>query len=253
MALDRSLGEAVPADQVMLDKPTIEDLEGRIGHGFANRDLLRQALTHMSGATGRLDTYQRLEFLGDRVLGLAVGELLYRTYPGAEEGELSRRLAELVRRETCAEIAEAWDVGPHLRLGPGERKSGGRRNRAILADVCESVIGAVFLDGGYDAARAVVGRAYDERIRVAGNAPRDPKTALQEWAQGRGLATPVYREVERSGPDHAPSFRIAVAVPGVDDADGTGATKRRAEQEAARAMLVREGIWKDETDGRADP
>jgi ribonuclease-3 len=238
MALDRSLGEAVPADQLMLDKPTIGDLEGRLGHSFANRDLLRQALTHMSGATGRLDTYQRLEFLGDRVLGLAVGELLYRTFPDAEEGELSRRLAELVRRETCAEIAEGWDVGPHLKLGLGERKSGGR---------------AVFLDGGYDAAREVVARAYGERIRVAGNAPRDPKTALQEWAQGRGLATPVYREVERSGPDHAPSFRIAVTVAGVDDADGAGATKRRAEQEAARAMLVREGIWKDETDGRADP
>ncbi|WP_240540075.1 ribonuclease III [Salinarimonas soli] len=237
----------------MIEKPSLDDLEARLGHAFANRDLLRQALTHMSGASGRLDTYQRLEFLGDRVLGLAVGELLYRGFPGDEEGELSRRLAELVRREACAAIADAWDVGPHLRLGLGERKSGGRRNRAILADVCEAVIGAVFLDAGYDAARDVVSRAYGERIRLAGNAPRDPKTALQEWAQGRGLATPVYREVERSGPDHAPQFRIAVAVTGVDDADGVGATKRRAEQEAALAMLVREGIWKDGTDGRADP
>ncbi len=236
----------------MLEKPTLADLEARLGHAFADRDLLNQALTHMSGSQKRLATYQRLEFLGDRVLGLAVSELLYRGFPDAEEGDLSRRLAELVRRETCAEIAEAWDVGPHLKLGLGERKSGGRRNQAILADVCEAVIGAVFLDAGFSAARGVVEAAYRDRIRVAKTAPRDPKTALQEWAQGRGLPPPVYREVERSGPDHAPSFRIAVTVTGVEDADGHGASKRRAEQEAALAMLRREGIWKDEADGAGE-
>ncbi len=236
----------------MQGKPTLAEFEARLGHVFADRDLLEQALTHMSGASGRLDTYQRLEFLGDRVLGLAVSDLLYRSFPDAQEGDLSRRLADLVRKETCAEIALAWDVGPHLRLGLGERKSGGRRNTAILADVCEAVIGAVFLDAGFPAARGVVERSYGQRIQVAATAPRDPKTALQEWAQGRGLATPVYRQVERSGPDHAPSFRIAVTVTGVDDADGVGRSKRSAEQEAARAMLVREGIWKDEPDGRDD-
>jgi ribonuclease-3 len=232
----------------MIEKPTLADLEARLGHAFADRDLLNQALTHMSGSQKRLATYQRLEFLGDRVLGLAVSELLYRGFPDAEEGDLSRRLAELVRKETCAEIAEAWDIGPHLKLGMGERKSGGRRNRQILADVCEAVIGAVFLDAGYGTALAVVERAYGGRIHTAKTAPRDPKTALQEWAQGRGLPPPTYREVERSGPDHAPSFRIAVTVMGVDDADGFGASKRQAEQEAARAMLAREGIWKDEGD-----
>jgi ribonuclease-3 len=252
MALDGAVGEAVPADRLMPDKPAIADLEARLGHAFANRELLALALTHMSGASGRLDTYQRLEFLGDRVLGLAVGELLYRAFPGAEEGELSRRLAELVRREACAEIAEGWDVGPHIRLGPGERRSGGRQNRAILSDVCESLIGAVFLDAGYEAARDLVARAYGDRLRATRATPRDPKTALQEWAQGRGLPTPVYREVERSGPDHAPSFRIAVTVAGVDDADGLGATKRRAEQAAALAMLEREGVWRTEADEHAD-
>jgi ribonuclease-3 len=223
-------------------------LETRLGHAFSDRDLLLRALTHMSGADRRLGTYQRLEFLGDRVLGLAVSELLYRGFPDAPEGDLSRRLAELVRRETCAEIAEAWDLGPHLRLGLGERKSGGRRNPAILADVCEAVIGAVFLDAGYEAARAVVERAFGGRIRAADGASRDPKTALQEWAQGLGLPPPTYRQVDRSGPDHAPSFRIAVTVTGVEDAEGEGPSKRRGEQEAARAMLRREGVWKDEAD-----
>jgi ribonuclease-3 len=190
--------------------------------------------------------------LGDRVLGLAIAEMLFAAFPKAAEGELSRRLADLVRRETCAEIALAWDVGPHLHLGSGEVRSGGRRNRTILADVCESMIGAVFLDGGYEAAKALIGRAFAERLRASGQPVRDAKTALQEWAQGRGLPAPTYDVVERSGPDHAPVFRIAARTDSVEAALGEGPSKRAAEQDAAQNLLLREGVWKEARHGGPD-
>ena len=142
------------------------------------------------------------------MLGLAIADMLYRAFPTAPEGELSRRLSELVRRETCAEVAVAWDVGPHLRLGAGEVHSGGRRNQAILADVCEAIIGAVFLDGGYGAAKDLVERSFGARLSAPRRPLRDPKSALQEWAQGRGLPTPNYSVVEQVGPDHAPRFQV---------------------------------------------
>ena len=139
------------------------------------------------------------------MLGLAIGDLLYAAFPGADEGDLSRRLAGLVRRETCAAVATAWDVGPHLALGPGEVQSGGRRNQTILADVCESILGAVFLDAGYEAAKAIVERRlHAPTTDTAAPRGRDAKSALQEWAMARGLPIPVYEVVERSGPDHAP-------------------------------------------------
>ncbi|MDJ1156957.1 ribonuclease III [Chelatococcus sp. SYSU_G07232] len=225
-------------------------LEARIGHRFADADLLERALTHVSAVhSDKTRTYQRLEFLGDRVLGLCVSDMLFAAFPSAEEGELSRRLAELVRKESCAEVATAWEVGPHLKLGDGEVASGGRRNRAILADVCEAIVGAVFLDGGYGAARGVVERAFTERMHAPRRPLRDAKTALQEWAQGRGLPAPTYDLVTRSGPDHAPMFRIAVKVEGLADAVGEGASKRVAEQAAAAGFLQREGIWKADSHG----
>jgi len=225
-------------------KPDTVALEERLGYRFRDRDLLDLALTHVSApGAGTGVSYQRLEFLGDRVLGLAVAEMLYRAYPDAAEGELSRRLAELVRRESCAEVAQAWDVGPHLKLGAGEVHSGGRRNTAILADACEAIIGAVFLDGGYEAARALVERAFAQRLAAPRRPLRDAKTALQEWAQGRGLPTPVYAIVEQVGPDHAPKFRVSAKVEGLDLALGLGASKRSAEQDAARSLLLREGVW----------
>ena len=226
-------------------KPETQQLEERLGYHFNDPDLLVRALTHVSaisGQTGR--NYQRLEFLGDRVLGLAVSEMLCAAFPEATEGELSRRLAELVRRESCAEVAVAWDVGPHLKLGGGEAHSGGRRNPAILADVCESILGAVFLDGGYGAARDLVQRAFAERLSAPRRPLRDAKTALQEWAQGNGLPTPTYALVERVGPDHAPQFRVAAKVKGIPDGIGSGPSKRAAEQDAARSLLLREGVWK---------
>ena len=221
------------------------ELEARLGHVFKDPDLLTRALTHVSGARGG-QSYQRLEFLGDRVLGLAVAEMLVRAFPRATEGELSQRLSDLVRREACAAMAESWDVGPHLILGTGEVQSGGRRNRAILADAAESILGAVFIDAGYEPARALVERALAEQVTAPRTPPRDPKTALQEWAQGLGRPTPVYVIVERSGPDHAPHFHVAARVKGTEQAIGTGGSKRAAEQDAAQRILLREGVWQDQ-------
>lgn len=220
-------------------------LEARLGHVFADRALIDRALTHITAAKsglGRLGSYQRLEFLGDRVLGLAVSDMLVAAFPKADEGELSRRLAELVRSEACAEVAEAMDLGPYIRLGASEAGSGGRRKTAILADVCEAVVGAAFLDGGWPAARALVERFWGGRMLAAVKSLRDPKTALQEWTQGKGMASPLYEEVARSGPDHDLQFRIVVSVPGVGEAEGSGRSKRAAEQAAAEALIAREGL-----------
>jgi ribonuclease-3 len=143
-------------------------------------------------------------------------------------------------------MAEAWDVGPHLILGAGEVQSGGRRNRAILADAAEAILGAVFMDAGYESARGLVERALAEQVRAPRKPPRDPKTALQEWAQGLGRPTPVYVMVERSGPDHAPRFHVAARVKGAEQAIGTGGSKRAAEQDAAQRILLREGVWQEQ-------
>jgi ribonuclease III len=232
-------------------KPNIDALLDRLGYRFERRELLEEALTHVSAPNAGGQSYQRLEFLGDRVLGLAVAEMLYRTFPGAPEGELSRRLAELVRRESCAEIAIAWDVGPYLKLGAGEAHAGERRNQTILADVCEAIIGAAFLDGGYEAARDLVERAFQPLLEAPRRPLRDPKSALQEWAQGRGLPPPTYSIVEQTGPDHAPKFRVMVKVKGAETEFGLGTSKRIAEQAAARSLLLREGVWTEEEHGTA--
>lgn len=225
-------------------QPDLAALEMAIGHSFTDKGLLGVALTHVSALSsqeGRTGSYERLEFLGDRVLGLAVSDLLVQHFPGASEGELSQRLADLVRRETCASVAEAWNVGEHLRFGPGQGKTAGRRNQTILADVCEAIIGATFLDGGYEAARKVIAGAFGERLRQWARAPRDSKTVLQEWAQAQGLPTPRYEIVDRTGPDHAPRFIVRVSVKGLEPADGAGPSKRVGEQAAAKALLEREG------------
>jgi ribonuclease-3 len=216
----------------------------RIGYSFTDDTLLDRALTHISALSGksRQSSYQRLEFLGDRVLGLVISDMLLRAYPKADEGELSKRLAELVRKETCAEVARELDIGSALRLGSSESNAGGRRRVAILADVCEALIGAVFLDGGYAAAAEMVERFWGERMRAIASPPRDAKTALQEWAQGRGLPTPSYKEIERKGPHHNPEFRVAVQLPDRAPAEGLGKSKRAAEQAAAAEMLRREGV-----------
>jgi len=220
------------------------DLETRIGYEFADKSLLERALTHISALSGKSRTasYQRLEFLGDHVLGLIVSDMLFRAFPKADEGELSRRLADLVRKETCADVAREIDLGLAIRLGTSEANAGGRQRTAILADVCEALIGAVFLDGGYAASGCMVERLWGERLRTPARPLRDPKTVLQEWAQARGLPTPSYCEISRSGPHHSPEFVVAVSLPDFAPADGTGRSKRAAEQAAAKAMLSREGV-----------
>jgi ribonuclease-3 len=225
-------------------KVSLADLEIRLAYRFSDRSLAERALTHLSAAPsdlegGRLESYQRLEFLGDRVLGLAVADMLYAAYPQASEGELSIRLAALVRRDACAEVAALWDLGRHLRLGLGEVQTGGRKKTTILADVCEALIGAVFLDGGFVAARALIERAWGERMRAIAAPARDAKTALQEWAQARALGAPAYDEIERSGPDHAPIFTVRVTLEGYPPELGSASSKRAAEQAAAAAFMSR--------------
>ncbi len=226
--------------------------EDRIGYRFKDAALLDQALTHISalgGSRNRGGSYQRLEFLGDHVLGLVVSDMLFRAFPRADEGEMSRRLADLVRKETCAEVAHAIDLGSVIRLGASESSAGGRGRTAILADVCEAMIGAVFIDGGYEAACTLITKLWEQRMRTPKRPLRDPKTVLQEWAQARGLPTPTYREVERKGPDHSPEFRVTVTLPGRVGAEGIGRSKRAAEQEAAAAMLRQEGVKTERIDG----
>ena len=220
-------------------------IEARIGHKFANAELLTTALTHVSALKSsrkRGDSYQRLEFLGDHVLGLIVSDMLYRTFPNADEGELSKRLADLERKESCAEVAKSLGLADDIKLGAVGAGVSARLRKSVLGDVCEAVIGAVFLDGGYDAAAQFVERNWTERMRILRRPLRDPKTTLQEWAQGKGLPTPVYREIERTGPHHDPQFRIAVELPGMATAEGVGGSKRAAEKAAASAMIAREGV-----------
>jgi ribonuclease III len=242
-----------PAKEPKRRRRNTGEFEERIGHRFKDPALLEQALTHVS-AMARVrqrggSSYQRLEFLGDHVLGLIVSDMLFQNFPRADEGELSRRLADLVRKEACADVARIIGLGEAIRLGASESNAGGRDRTAILADVCEALIGAVYVDGGYEAAAALIGRLWEERMRSPVRPLRDAKTILQEWAQGRGLPTPAYREVERKGPDHSPEFRIIVELPGRSPAEGVGRSKRAAEQAAAAAMLSQEGIKSDRRDG----
>ncbi|HEY2226249.1 MAG TPA: ribonuclease III [Xanthobacteraceae bacterium] len=255
---DRAGRPAPPDDQApVAGKPKqprrpASALETRIGYRFKDPALLDQALTHISALTGvrnRAGSYQRLEFLGDHVLGLVVSDMLFRAFPRADEGELSRRLADLVRKEACADVASLIELGAAIRLGGSESNAGGRSRLAILADVCEALIGAVFVDGGYEAAAALITQLWEPRMRAPKRPLRDAKTVLQEWAQALGLPTPAYREVERTGPDHDPEFRVVVELPDRKPAEGIGRSKRSAEQAAASVMLIREGIVTERLDG----
>ena len=224
----------------------MDELTDIIGYEFGDPALAPIAFTHRSAAVGGTRTYERLEFLGDRVLALVIADMLYDAFPYEDEGALAKRLVALVRRETLAEVAAHLGLGPLIRLSRGEEEAGGRENPAILADVCESLIGAVYRDGGMDAARTFIERHWAALMEGTAEPPKDAKTSLQEWAQGRGLALPSYRQVSRSGPDHAPLFTIEVSVGDFPPETGEGPTKRAAEQTAAERLLLRlEG-----TDGR---
>jgi ribonuclease-3 len=212
---------------------------GRLGHDFIRGDLLQAALTHGSVAMPARGDNQRLEFLGDRVLGLVMAEALLEADATAAEGLLAPRFNALVRKETCAEIARSVGLGDVLRLGRSEMLSGGRRKEALLGDAMEAVIAAVYVDGGLDAARDMILRLWGDRIRSVKADARDAKTALQEWAQGRGMAPPRYEQMGRTGPDHAPVFTIRVVLDTSENETAQARTKRQAEQAAAQALLAR--------------
>ena len=209
----------------------------RLGHSFTSPALLVQAVTHGSMTTPNRDDNQRLEFLGDRVLGLVMAEALLTADPHAAEGLIAPRYNALVRRETCADVARAIDLGTVLKLGRSEMQSGGRRKEALLADAMEAVIAAVYLDAGFDAARTVVLWLWADRIGGVDDDARDAKTALQEWAQARGEMPPDYVEVARAGPDHQPLFTIEVRLASGPTEQAVAGSKRQAEQAAAAALL----------------
>ena len=213
--------------------------EARIGHRFADPSLLVRAVTHASVGTPHREDNQRLEFLGDRVLGLVMAEALLEEDVQAREGQLAPRFNALVRKETCADVAREINLGNVLRLGRSEMLSGGRRKEALLGDAMEAVIAAVYRDAGFAVAKALVLRLWGGRIRAVEDDARDPKTALQEWAQARGMQPPLYVELSREGPDHAPVFTIAARLGDGREAQAQAGSKRHAEQDAARALLAR--------------
>ncbi|MDX2222257.1 MAG: ribonuclease III [Rhodospirillaceae bacterium] len=220
--------------------PPARPLEARLGHRFADSALLDQALTHRSvtgqsaNAKTRQATNERLEFLGDRVLGLVIADLLLKTFAAENEGQLAQRLAALVAQPTLVAVARELDLGPNVRAAAGQDAED---TDAILADACEAVIGALYLDGGLAVAAGFIARHWTARMDAAIAPPKDAKSALQEWAQGRGLPLPNYRVIDQSGPDHAPAFTVAVAVEGFAEVEGRGRSKRQAETAAAAAFV----------------
>lgn len=215
----------------------LQDFQGRIGHVFARPDLLIRAMTHSSIASPTRPDNQRLEFLGDRILGLVMAEALMAEDKAAAEGQLAPRFNALVRKETCADVARQVDLGAVLKLGKSEQVTGGRRKMALLGDGMEALIAAIYLDAGLDTAREVILRLWGERLHAVPEDARDAKTSLQEWAQARRMPPPVYDVLDRSGPDHAPVFRIVARLKDGREAEGQAPSKRAAEQSAAKALL----------------
>ena len=229
---------AIPLNDV--NRKALEDL---IGYAFTDKDRLDRAITHASARPGKGSNYERLEFLGDRVLGLCVAEMLFRTFREAKEGELSVRLNQLVSAESCAAVSD--DLGLHrfIRTGADVKKLTGKAMLNVRADVVESLIAAIYLDGGLEAARGFILANWQGRAARAEGARRDAKTELQEWAHARFGLTPNYRVDERSGPDHDPRFTVTVEIRGVAPQTGIDRSKRAAEQVAATKILEREGVW----------
>lgn len=215
-------------------------LSHALGHRFARPELLDEALTHTSAIGGGAVHpfgYERLEFLGDRVLGLVIAEMLLSQFPNEDEGRIARRYSALVRAEALTGVAKKIDLGRHLTLGASEEDSGGRANPGLLADACEAVIAALYLDGGLEAAERFIHRHWQPLAAAAAEPPRDAKTHLQEWAQERGLDLPVYETVAREGPPHRPTFFVRASVGDLAPAEGQGSSKRAAEQRAAEVLI----------------
>ncbi|NOC94051.1 ribonuclease III [Ruegeria sp. HKCCD6604] len=215
----------------------IKAFQRRLGYEFKNPELLVRALTHGSVSSSTRPDNQRLEFLGDRVLGLVMATALLEADKKASEGQLAPRFNALVRKEACADVARQIDLGAVLKLGRSEMLSGGRRKQALLGDAMEAVIAAIYRDAGFEVARDVILALWGDRIHKVEADARDAKTSLQEWAQARGQKPPSYVEVKRSGPDHAPIFTIAARLQDGTEAQATAGSKRQAEQAAAKALL----------------
>ncbi|MCA1438926.1 ribonuclease III [Ensifer sp. IC4062] len=224
-------------------------LEAVIGYQFSEKERLDRALTHSSARNAKGSNYQRLEFLGDRVLGLCVAELLFQTFRDANEGELSVRLNQLVSAESCARVADDLALYEFIRTGSDVKKITGKHMMNVRADVVESLIAAIYLDGGLEAARRFVLHHWTDRAASADGARRDAKTELQEWAHARFGVAPKYRTDDRSGPDHDPRFTVTVEVAGLQPETGTDRSKRGAEQVAATRLLEREGVWQQKPAG----
>ncbi|OOY19040.1 ribonuclease III [Thioclava sp. DLFJ5-1] len=217
----------------------IKAFEQRLGHKFKRPELLARALTHSSISTPTRPDNQRLEFLGDRVLGLVMAEALFLGDRAASEGQMAPRFNALVRKEACADIARKIDLGAVLKLGRSEMMTGGRRKLALLGDAMEAVIAAVYLDGGFEAAKVLILRLWEDRLDSVEEDARDPKTALQEWAQARGLPPPRYEIIHRDGPDHAPNFTVQVTLENGARETAKAGSKRQGEMTAAKTLLKR--------------
>lgn len=220
-----------------------DKLEGILGYVFSSKERLDRAFTHASARTSRKDVYERLEFLGDRVLGLCVAEMLYQTFPEANEGELSVRLNQLVSAQTCASVADGLELHRFIRTGSDVKSITGKRMLNVRADVVEALIAALYLDGGLESARAFITKNWTARAASSESARRDAKTELQEWAHATSSVTPHYTVTDRSGPDHDPRFTVRVEIQGIKPESGEGRSKRAAEQDAATKLLEREGVW----------
>jgi ribonuclease-3 len=227
----------------MTGQALAEAVEALIGYAFHDHARLQRALTHASARGSAGEDYERLEFLGDRVLGLVIAEMLFLEYEGADEGELSLRLNALVNAETLADIAEEIGLIDLVRAGSDIKTLSGRKRVNLRADVMEALIAALYLDGGFEVARDFVLKYWQPRSRLAGAARRDPKTELQEWAHQVSGTAPSYAIEKREGPDHDPVFTVSVHVNGYTPAEGSGRSKREAEQAAATAILTREKVW----------
>lgn len=219
------------------------EIGNKIGYRFTSSEYLIRALTHSSADSKVRGNYERLEFLGDRVLGLVTAQILWKEFPDANEGELSRRLNLLVNSETCAAIADQIGLGEFITTGPEIKSLAGRKRQNIRSDALESLIAAIYLDGGLEPAAVFIERFWRPLIHKSGADRRDAKTELQEWAHRKAGVTPAYRIEERTGPDHDPVFTIVAIVRGIEPIRATGSSKREAEQAAAAAILVREGVW----------
>jgi ribonuclease-3 len=217
-----------------MDGATLSWLESVLGRRPSDPALFERALTHASFGA---DQYERLEFLGDRVLGLAVAAWLYELFPDEPEGQLSKRLNALVARDVCAEVARELGIPERVRLGKQARDDGASDSDNVIGDVVESLIGALYLDAGLEAAVEFVRSAWGDRVSAGDKAPQHPKSALQEWAAAKECKPPAYRLAERSGPQHAPTFVVEVEIRGVGSASAEGASKQEAETAAAAKLL----------------